>query len=144
MLKLSLYMCISLCISVTVITQPDNTTTCEGGIVVFTCVIDIRNVNISTEDIRWWRIREDINKVAMLPPSFKRYNITNNISELRLTSVLMITDVRLVDLGSYWLGLTIFNERLCNKAFLSIGMYTICTLYTLRVCMYVCTYVYCI
>ena len=134
-------MCISLCITVTVITQPDNTTVCGGGTAVFTCVIDILNVNISIEDIRWWRKREDNNATIQLrlPSIIKRYNITNIISEHRLTSVLMITDVRLADLGLYWLGLTINKNKLCNNAFLSVlpnGMYIYTYVYSM--CIYVC------
>ena len=126
-------------ITVTVITQPDNTTTCKGGAAVFTCIMDIRNVSISIEDIRWWRKREDNNMTITLSPNLKRYNITNIINEHKLTSFLVITDVRLVDFGPYWLGLTVKEERLCNNAFLSIvvvpnGMY-LCILYV-----YVCIY----
>ena len=108
------------------ITQPDNATTCLEGTVVFTCVIYIQNVSISMENIRWWRKREDNSETAMVSSNFRRYNITNNDSELQLTSVLTITNVRVVDLGPYWLGLTAKEQRLCNNAFLSIvpnGMY---------------------
>ena len=103
------------------ITQPDNTTVCEGGTAVFTCVMDILNVNISIEDIRWWRKRDDNNMTRMLSSTVTRYNITNIISEHRLASVLMIINVRLADLGPYWLGLTAKENRLCNNAFLSIA-----------------------
>ena len=125
------------------ITQPDNATTCLGGTVVFTCVMDIRNVNISIEDIRWWRKREDNNMTIMLSPNLKRYNITNIISEHKLTSVLMITNVRLVDSGPSWLGLTVQEKRLCNNAFLSIlpnGMYIhtyLCILYVYLCLLYI-------
>ena len=139
-------MCISLCITVTVtvITQPDNATTCEGGTAVFTCVMDIQNVNISIEDIRWWRKREDNNMTIMLSPNLKRYNITNIFNEHILTSVLTITNVRLADLGPYWLGLTVEENRLCNNAFLSIlpnGMYIDSITY---LCILMCIYVCCI
>ena len=39
-------------ITVTVIDQPDNVTVCVGGTVVFTCVMNITNVNISEGDVK--------------------------------------------------------------------------------------------
>ena len=41
------------------IDQPDNVTVCEGGTALFTCVMNITNVNISEGDIKWWRARID-------------------------------------------------------------------------------------
>ena len=119
------------------ITQPDNTTTCVGGTAVFTCVMDILNVNISTVDIRWWRMRISLPQSPLpVAEAVKRYTISNSINEHRVTSVVTITDVRLLDMGPYWPGLT-DDKQLCNMAFLSIlenGMcvyayvyYAICT-----------------
>ena len=103
-----------------VIIQPDNATTCEQGSVVFTCVMDIQNVNISKENVKWWRTRiNDHEKYLVIAPAVKRYSITNSINEQILTSVLMIGDVRKEDVGPYWPGLT-GEDTLCNMAFLSI------------------------
>ena len=105
----------------------------------FTCVMDIRKVNISTEDIRWWRIRLYLNssKPLQLSRAVKKYNISNDINEHRVTSVLMITNVRLADMGPYWLGLN--NDKpLCSMAFLSIVLQNgmciyVATCYNLRI-----------
>ena len=93
------------------ITQPDNTTACEKGTVMFTCVIDTSNVNISTEDIIWWRKKRDHNN-NLLPDSLeipkhgnKRVKIINSDNRDNITSVLLITDVRSIDAGPYWLSL---------------------------------------
>ena len=114
---------IAIAINVTVITQPDNTTTCEGGTAVFTCVVDILNVNINTVDIRWWRIRLDQTSSQPLPvtETVTKYTISNSINEHRVTSVLMITDVGSEHMGPYWPGL-IDKKQLCSMAFLSITL----------------------
>ena len=126
---------VAIAVNVTVITQPDNTTVCEGGTAVFTCVVDIiLNVNINTEDISWWRIRTDHDSVILITETVTRYIISNDINEHRVTSVLTITNLRLADMGPYWPGLTDDNQ-LCSMAFLSVvlqnGMcvYHICITY---------------
>ena len=109
---------------VTVIDQPDNVTVCLGGTVVFTCVMDITNVSISEEDVKWWRIRTDhaqssIKVRTQLPKNTRRYKVTNTINNKRLNSTLMITNVISTLNGSYWPGL-MENSELCDMAFLSI------------------------
>ena len=43
------------------------------------------------------------------------------INEHRVTSVLMITDVKFWDIGPYWPGLQLIDDKqLCSMAFLSI------------------------
>ena len=117
-------------ITVTVITQPVNTTVCEGGTAVFTCEMDILNVNVSLmDDVKWWRIRTDQNSgnIIVNTQALERFNITNSISQGTLTSALMITNVRSIDIGPYWCVLMINNESTMasNMAFLNItnGMY---------------------
>ena len=118
-------------VNVTVITQPDNTTACEGGTAVFTCVMNISNINISIKDIEWWRIRldQDSSKPLQISEAVKRYNISDSINEHRVTNTLMITNVSLLDMGPYWPGLN-NDEPLCSMAFLSIisqnGMCVLC------------------
>ena len=132
-------------VTVAVITQPDNTTACARGTAVFTCVVEFQNVNISTEDIKWWRIRIDVVSNA---PLFIRENIrfivTSNISGGVLTSVLMITDLRTAFIGPYWLGM-VDGTQLSNVAYLSIvpnGMCMCCVCTNMYVYMYVCMYVH--
>ena len=115
-------------ITVTVITQPDNTTVCEGGTAVFTCEMDILNVNVSPVDVKWRRRRiyQAVN-VTVNTQGLPRLNVNNSISQgtLTIASVLMITDVRSTDIGPYWCVLMINNELIAasNMAFLNIGMY---------------------
>ena len=114
------------------ITQPENITVCEGGIAVFTCVVDFRNISmVDIENINWWRTRLDHNSPTdvIISPHTLGIDIMKNISGNRLTSVLMITGVKLSHVGPYWLGFT-EDENLSNKAFLIVtsnGMYD-CTL----------------
>ena len=109
---------------ITVITHPDDTSTCLEGTAVFTCVLDIQNVSISTEDIGWWRKRIDQNNQnksvpLVVNPFVTRYSVNNTLSGRRLTSVLTITKVTLSDMGPYYLGLDDAQE-LSNMAYLNI------------------------
>ena len=111
-------------VTVTVITQPDNTTACEGGTAIFTCVVDIHNVSIDTRNINWWRKRIDQNsspiKVAFTAAG---HRTVNSINGYRLTSLLMITNVKSTHIGPYWLN---ESRNLSDVAYLSVtpnGMY---------------------
>ena len=114
---------------VTVITQPASTTACVGGTAVFTCVMDIPNVNISILDITWWRIRNsDAHWIRIISKAVRRLNVNNSINQGTLTSAFMITDVRSIDVGPYLFILMIPNKFAMgsNMAFLNIvtsGMY---------------------
>ena len=108
------------------ITQPDNTTACEGGTAIFTCVVDMHTASIDTEDTNWWRKRVDQNsspiKIAFTASG---HHTVNTISGYRLTSLLMITNVRLTHIGPYWLKLG-ESRNLSGVAYLSVtpnGMY---------------------
>ena len=113
------------------ITQPENTTVCEGEIAVFTCVVDFHDISMVDMDrINWWRTRLDHNSPTdfMISLHTSGIDIMNSISGNRLTSVLMITGVKLSHVGPYWL---VKDENLSNKAFLNVisnGMYA-CTQY---------------
>ena len=112
------------------IIQPDNTTVCKGGSInptaVFTCEMEILNVNVSLVDVKWWRIRNDLNggsvNITVNTQALARLNVNNSISQGTLTSVLMITNVRSTDIGPYWCVLMITNELVMasNMAFLNI------------------------
>ena len=106
------------------ITQPNNTTACVGGTVMFTCVIDTANVNMSTEDISWWRKRRD-HKNNLIPDLFmisqhgnNRVGFNKSYTGGNLISVLWINDVRTSDAGPYWLSLMDIENS--TIAFLSI------------------------
>ena len=108
------------------ITQPDNTTACEGGTAIFTCVVDMHTASIDTEDTNWWRKRVDQNS-SPIKIAFTAFGhrTVNSINGYRLTSLLMITNVKSTHIGPYWLK---FNEstNLSDVAYLSVtpnGMY---------------------
>ena len=110
---------------VTVITQPASTTACVGGTTVFTCVMNIPNVNISILDITWWRIRNDIDSdvhFGIISKAVRRLNVNNSINQGVLTSAFMITNVRSIDVGPYFFVLMIPNKftMASNMAFLNI------------------------
>ena len=129
------------------ITQPDNTTACVGGTIMFTCVIDTSNVNISTEDISWWRKPRDYNN-NLLPDAkisqhgTRKFKTTYSNTGGKLTSALTIANVKLSDTGPYWLRLMdTENTMNSNIAFLSIiptGMYN-CVVHTW---IYPCSYIH--
>ena len=109
------------------ITQPHNITGCMGGTAVFTCVMRLNNVRINTDNIAWWRRRIDQNSETQPIKENNKFNITNNINEKILTSVLVITGLRSGLEGPYWLGMA-NSTRWSDVAFLSIllnGMYVI-------------------
>ena len=99
----------------------------------FTCVVHV-TVNISTDDIQWWRRRIDYN----FPPEEVKtqgnnlFSITNNISGGMLTSVLMVAGLRSAHMGPYWLKVA-DGTQMSDMAFLTIvpsGTYVcICVLY---------------
>ena len=116
-------------ITVTVITQPDNATVCEGGTAHFTCVMNITNVSESI-DVKWWRIRKDQNSGNVLigTQGVTRFGVNKSTSQDTLTSALVITDVRTTDIGPYWCVVMINDEltMASNMAFFNIiqnGMY---------------------
>ena len=106
---------------VTVITQPVNTTACEGGTAIFTCIVDIHNTSIVTKTTQWWRTRIDVNFPLPIKIAFtaSRHNTVNSINGHRLTSLLMITNVKLTHRGPYWLKLN-ESRNLSDVAYLSV------------------------
>ena len=114
-------------VTVTVFTHPGNTTVCEGGTAVFTCVMNIENVMISENDISWWTMRRDHNNNALEPAMINvagvlKLNISNDIKQRKVTSIFTITDVRQNYVGPYWLILMVSNEQTrSNTAFLNIA-----------------------
>ena len=110
-------------IAVTVITQPRNVNGCVGGAAMFTCVMRFQNVNISKEDIKWWRIANDHSnnqqRLLIRTQGTTAFSITSNISGETLTTVLMINGLKSVFIGQYWLGMA-DGTQLSDVAFLSI------------------------
>ena len=122
---------------VTVITQPDNITVCEGGTAVFTCEMDILNVDVSLVEVKWLRTREDQNlNITVNTQGLRRLNVNNSISQGTLTSAFVITDVRSSDIGPYWCILMVTDESTMasNMVFLNFPNGTYIAKY---ICMYV-------
>ena len=112
------------------ITQPHNVSGCLGGTAMFTCVINIENMNIDTQDIKWWTVR--IGDAAQEIKETNLFIITSNISGGVLKTVLMITLLRSAHVGQYWVGM-VADTKLSNVAYLRIiapnGMYIIMRTY---------------
>ena len=133
------------------ITQPHNTTGCIGGTAMFTCVINA-TVNISTDNIQWWRKRINHNS---MPNEIKAlasniFSVTNSNNGRTITSVLIITVLRSDLMGPYWLKVA-DGTQMSDMAFLIIvprGTYmcicVLCTYVHMSLCghMYVHIYVW--
>ena len=88
----------------------------------FFCKMRFQNVNISKEDIKWWRRRYDA--VNMYPQIIRTQgnsilSITSNITGGTLTTVLMISRLSSAFIGPYWVGMG-NGTQLSDVAFLSI------------------------
>ena len=103
------------------ITQPDNTTACEGGTAIFTCIVDIHNASIDTRDTNWWRTRigQNPSTPIKMPFTASGHHTVNSINGYRLTSLLMITNVKLTHIGPYWLQLN-ESRNLSDVVYLSV------------------------
>ena len=80
-------------------------------------------MNISKEDIKWWRIANDHSnnqqRLLIRTQGTTAFSITSNISGETLTTVLMINGLKSVFIGQYWLGMA-DGTQLSDVAFLSI------------------------
>ena len=124
------------CISTTVISEPDDVTTCEGEGAVFTCVL---NASIRSDDVQWYRFIKDTSTTVMVDPNGGSINFltrtnagsainnaTNNGStvnngstalisnENRTSSSLTITNVIKSYSGYFWVGTPSLN--VCNAS----------------------------
>ena len=91
----------------------------------FTFVMEFQNVNISTEDVKWWRRRiDDASNRSLLidTKGNSLFSITSNVINETLTSVLMINGLRSGFTGPYWLEVADDAQPIMSAvAFLSIG-----------------------
>ena len=97
-------------ISITVISEPDDVTVCEGegeG-AVFTCVL---NSNIG--DIQWYRFIKDTGTTEMLDSDSKNIAVINNTGNT-LNSSLTITNAIKSYTGYYWVGIS--SLTVCNAS----------------------------
>ena len=104
---------VSLCISTTVISQPDNVTICEEKGAVFTCVL---NSNIGSNDVQWYRFIKDTSTTEMVDPNGENINFltrTNGSTNSSLT----ITNAIKSYTGYFWVVTS--SLSVCN-AFLTV------------------------
>ena len=99
---------VSLCISTTVISQPDDVTICEGGGTVFTCVL---NSNIRSDDVQWYRFIKDTSTTEMIDPNGKNITFLTHTNG-NTSSSLNITNAIKSYTGYFWVGTPSLN--ICN------------------------------
>ena len=99
-----------ICISTTVISQPDDVTICEGRRAVFTCAL---NGNISSDDVQWYRFIKNTSTTEMVDPNGENVNFlihTNGSTNSSLT----ITNAIRSYTGYFWVGTSSLN--VCNTS----------------------------
>ena len=109
----------SLCISTTVISQPDDVTICEGEGAVFTCVL---NSNISSDDVQWYRFIKDTSTTEMVDPNGENINIVNHTNGSTINSSLTITNVNYT--GYFWVITPSLN--VCNASLTVVASMYVC------------------
>ena len=95
----------------TVISQPDDVTTCEGEGAVFTCVL---NSNIRSDDVQWYRFIKDTSTTEMVDPNGENITYLNCTIGSTINSSLTITYVRKSYTGYFWVGTPSLN--VCNAS----------------------------
>ena len=98
-------------ISTTVISRPYNETICEGGVAVFTCVLDS---NIRSDDVQWYRFIKDTSTTVMVDPNGTNINILTHTNGNTTSSSLIITNVIKSYTGYFWVGTPSLN--VCNAS----------------------------
>ena len=100
-------------ISTTVISKPDDVTVCEGKEeAVLTCVLNITNNNINSDDVQWYRLVKDTGITEMVDQQGSNIHFTTSTINNTLTSQLTITSAVRSHTGYYWVGTPSFN--VCN------------------------------
>ena len=99
------------CISTTVISQPDDVTICKGEGAVFTCVL---NSNISSDDVQWYRFIKDTSTTEMVDPNGRNINFLTSTIGSTTNSSLTITDAIKSYTGYFWVGTPSLN--VCNTS----------------------------
>ena len=95
----------------TVISQPDDVTTCEGRGAVFTCVL---NSNIRSDDIQWYRFIKDTSTTEMVDPNGENINFLTRTIGSTINSSLTITNAIESYTGYFWVGTPSLN--VCNAS----------------------------
>ena len=114
-------MIVSLCISTTVISEPDDVTICEGEGAVFTCVL---NSNISSDDVQWYRFIKDTSTTEMVDPNGENINIVNHTNGSTINSSLTITNTMKSYTGYFWVRTPSLN--VCNASLTVVASTYVC------------------
>ena len=110
-----MYLCI------TVISEPDNVTVCEGRSTTFSCLLDS---SISSDDVQWYRLIEDTSTTVMVAHDSNIHFTTSTINNT-LTTNLTITNTTKSYAGYYWVRLP--SDDVCNASLTVLqSMYIIC------------------
>ena len=114
-----MYICISLFYFYsTVISEPEDVTTCEGERAVFTCVLNTTDINVTNYDVQWYRFIKSNSTTVMVDQHGESINfITNTTGNITNTS-LIINNARISHNGYYWIGTPSLN--VCNTS-LTVG-----------------------
>ena len=94
---------------VTVISEPDDVTICEGKSTIFTCVW---SGSISSDDVQWYRLIMDTSTTVMVDPQGSNIQFTTSTINNTLTSLLTITNANRSYTGYYWVRLP--SDDVCN------------------------------
>ena len=106
------------CISIVAVDERDDITICEGGTVVFDCVLNTANTNISSDDVHWYRFIKNIGITEMINPNGTDIMFTTNHSGKVLTTTLTITNAVRSHTGYYWVQSP--SDDTCNVS-LTVG-----------------------
>ena len=99
---------------ITVISEPDDVTVCEGKEAVFICVLDTTNNNINSDDVQWYRLVKDTGITEMVDQQDSNIHFTTSTINNTLTSVLNITSASKFHTGYYWVGTP--SSNVCNAS----------------------------
>ena len=114
--KIYIVVCI-MYFSVTTTTQPSDVAVPSGGTAVFTCVVDLRDRNANTDDIKWDSMGNAITRASTDP-----YMVENDFEEGdQLISTLTIKNVNTQHAGLYQFVLSLNDcDVMSREAFLTI------------------------
>ena len=117
-----------ICISTTVISQPDDVTICEGRGAVFTCVL---NSNISSDDVQWYRFIKNTSTTEMVDPNGGNINFLTRTIGSTINSSLTITNAIRSYTGYFWVGTPSLN--VCNASLTVVtSMYVYIRMYMVK------------
>ena len=96
---------------ITVISEPDDVTVCEGKSTTFTCVLDS---SISSDDVQWYRLIEDTGTTEMVDLQGNNFDLTTSTINNTINSSLNITNATKSYTGYYWVRLQ--TDDVCSAS----------------------------